>query len=285
MNAIVTIVSGRSYKSRFSRYCYPSWKKYADKHGLKLIVYEDALDYSQRAKSRSVAWQKCLTFVAERSSEFKQIAWIDSDIVINHHKAPNIFEGVDPSQIAAVRDFVFPTRERYRRRLEFLINHWRAIGVTCGLALTPEEYMAEWGLPPTADIVQTGVIVATPEVHGSLFKRVYETYEDKGASYWHYEMRPLSYEILTTYSVKWLDPAFNLVTVFGVEDRDMRIFQSPPGILERALRKLRLPVVHLPTARTKRLEEIHERLFEQSYFLHFAGGAGNMGYLKHRLRN
>jgi hypothetical protein len=281
MKAIITLVSGRAYRSRFAKYCFSGWKSYAKRHGLELVLYENLFDHSPRAQARSAAWQKCLAIGADQSRRFEQVAWVDSDILINFRRAPNIFDEVEPSEIGAVKDFSFPTPKKYRQRLEYLIHFWGTLGISCSRSLTPQDYMIEWGLPPTDQVVQTGVIVANPELHAPLFKMVYETYEDKGAPYWHYEMRPLSYEILTKAAVKWLDPAFNLVPIFGIQDEEMEVFQAPPNPLERTLRRFKLPQIHLATAQRKQLTRIHERLFQQSYFLHFAGGQGDMSCLRH----
>lgn len=283
MKAIVTLISGKEYQARFSRHCYNNWKSYADRHGLELLIYEDLLDHSPRALSRSPAWQKCLVIEAEKSRRYEQVVWIDSDIVINAAKAPNVFEGVGIDEIGAVKDYAYPTREKYRDRLDYFYRQWEALGIHYVNNLTPQEFMVNWGLPPTEDIVQTGVLVASPEVHGSLFKRTYDLYEDKGSSSWNYEMRPLSYEILTGSPVKWLDLAFNVVTIFAVRDEELSAFQAPPGVIERTLCKLRILQILIRSSRHQRLREIHERLFDDSYFLHFAGRSHDMDFLQSRL--
>jgi len=279
MKAIVTIASGRSYRSRFAKYCYSNWRAYADRHGLALVVYEDLLDHSPRGTSRSVAWQKCLAIAAERSRRFEQVVWIDSDVLMNYRRAPNIFDGVEPNEIGVVEDFIFPSPEQFRARLRYLFQRWRSLGILCPESYTPQDYLIQWGLPAREKVAQTGVIVANPELHGSLFRKVYENYEDKGAPYWHYEMRPLSYEIVTNSEVKWLDPAFNVVTVYAVKDEELDLFLSAPGKFEHILRRLGIAADSIPSGKRDQLRQIHKRLFEESYFLHFAGAQGEMSYL------
>jgi hypothetical protein len=269
MKAIVTLACGNKYQKRFQQYCYANWKAYADRHGLGLLVYEDLLDHSPRALSRSPAWQKCLVIQAETCHKYDQVVWIDADIVINSTTAPHVFEGISANEIGAVKDFDYPSRDKYRERLGHLYQRWEALGIKYVRNLTPQEFMMNWGLPPTKDVVQTGVLVASPEIHGPLFKRTYDVYEDKGEGMWNYEMRPLSYELLTGSTVKWLDPRFNVITSFGVRDEDLNSFQGVHGPFEPAL-------CH---ARQLKVTDIHKRLFEDSYFLHFAGRQRDMVFL------
>jgi hypothetical protein len=208
------------------------------------------------------------------------VAWIDSDIVIQAAKAPNIFDGVHPAQIGAVKDYAFPTRGRYRARLKEFYRRWDQAGIEYVSNLTPQEFMTSWGLPPVDEVVQTGVIVASPEIHGPMFQKTYDRYEDKGAASWNYEMRPLSYEIVTGTQVKWLDPRFNVVTLFAVRDEDLDAFQPVPGVQDRILRRLRLDTLFGSSRRKARLAQIHRELFESSYFLHFAGRQSDMRFLQ-----
>jgi hypothetical protein len=279
MRAIVTLVAGKKYQTNFARYVYKNWKAYADKHGIDLLVYDKLLDHSQRAQSRSAAWQKCLVMDAGKSRRYEQVAWLDSDIVINNDKAPCIFDDVSADEIGAVQDFVYPGVDEYRKRLEYFSRTLGEPGPW--FSLTPQEYMTSWGLPATESVVQTGVIVANPAIHGAIFKNTYDRYEDKGGPVWHYEMRPLSYEILTNSRVKWLDPRFNLCASFGFSDEELEaIVSSPPGILERGLRKLDAPQRFFKFGRYKTLSKIYERLLRDSYFLHFAGRQSEMIFLE-----
>src|SRR5579862_3619446 len=115
-NAIVTMVVGDKYYRNFNRYCFKGWKTYADRHDLDLIVIDAPLDGSPRAEVRSIAWQKCLAVSDHAAQRYRQVAWIDADIVINP-ASPNIFEAVPENAIGAVEDFAYPTPAAYRNRL------------------------------------------------------------------------------------------------------------------------------------------------------------------------
>jgi hypothetical protein len=278
VRAIVTLVVGKAYQNNFARYCLPNWNDYAKRHGMALVIHEELLDHSERARLRSVAWQKCLAVCHETSRKFEQVVWIDSDIIINSSNAPNIFEGVCLDEVGAVPDFAYPSVEGYRARLMYFFRQWDALGIPYVKNLTPQEFMTTWGLPPLEFVVQTGVLVMNPEAHKTTVMRTYNEYEDKGASSWNYEMRPLSYEIVTNLPVKWLDLRFNVLTLFGVKDDELKFFQSRPSLLERGLQKVFGAEHVLTIPRHKRLVEIHERLLNESYFVHFAGRQDDMKF-------
>jgi hypothetical protein len=169
--AIVTLVVGEHYRRNFARHSYGNWKAYCDRHGLDLLVADTLPDLSPRGLSRSAAWQKCLVMAAEPSRSYEQVVWIDSDVIINTAKAPNIFESVGGHEIGAVEDYAYPTREAYRARLQALYQRWRAQSIPFVDNLTPELFMENWGLPPMSRVAQTGVLVVSPELHGPLLRR------------------------------------------------------------------------------------------------------------------
>lgn len=65
-SALVTIAIGGKYEGIFRRLCHGGWKAYAEAIGSDLIVITEPLDHSERARSRSPAWQKLLVFSQPR---------------------------------------------------------------------------------------------------------------------------------------------------------------------------------------------------------------------------
>lgn len=267
MKALVSLVLGNRYRERFQQQCYASWKAYADRHGFDLLVFTEPLDISPRAQSRSAAWQKCVAITHQTAMRYEQVVWMDSDILINSSSATSVFDSVPLDKIGAVADFSYPSAEAYRTRLALLEERWRAQGGTVVPALTPGEYYRAFGLPPLTQVVQTGVIVLCPEFHNTVFRRTYDTYEDRGSAAYHYEMRPLSYEILTSCKVSWLDPRFNMVLSFGIRDSEVEDFTARYRLTDRIGTKLKIPL----SARQRRLSKTYRRLMCDSFFLHFAG--------------
>ena len=124
-----------------------------------------------------------------------------------------------------------------------------------------------WGLPGGFDhVVQTGVLVLSPKHHREILEHVYHSYDDRGAPIWHYEMRPLSYELIRGGLVDWVDSRFNSLWVYVkavhypwlLEDKYPRLKRHKGG--RRIANRLD----------EARLREPVAAALLNSYFLHFA---------------
>jgi hypothetical protein len=206
----VTLAVGRSFAARWHAMCEPRWRRYCERHGYDLICIEEPLDSSERAQRRSPAWQKCLVLAQPFAQRYRQIVWVDADILPNP-EAPPVAASVPLERVGAVDEYSIPTREIHARTLAKLYARWDADGVAYVHNLTPAEYYRNFDLPETFDaVVQTGVLVLSPAHHRELLEDVYDRYEDRGPGF-NYEMRPLSYELLRRGVVTWLDPSFNYI--------------------------------------------------------------------------
>ena len=262
--ALVTLAIGERYLRIFDRYCRGPWQTYADRHDMDLIVLSRALDDSPRARSRSVSWQKCLVLSAPEIAPYEQVVWADADILINP-ASPDVGHDVPEDRIGAVDEYATPTREDYEILLRRKYAQWSASGIPYVSNPTPTEYHAQFGLEGHFDsVVQAGVLVMSPRFHRELLEHVYHHYEDKGTPEWNFEMRPLSYEILTNRLERWVSPKFNMPwpsvrTLYYP-------FVDQPGLIERGLRKYGL-------RRGSRLSRTcATTAFLNNYFLHFSGG-------------
>ena len=248
--AIVTLAIGADYADRFERHCRASWTAYAQRHGFDLVVITDPLDTSERGKSRSPAWQKCLILGAPQVASYDRVVWVDSDICINPD-APSVTAGVPIERIGATDEHCFPSPEARQAILETIISvapesgdagkrfwqAWRDPG-------TWHRYV---GLPAgQSHIVQTGVLVLSTQHHRALLEHVYRAYEDGGGKHFNYEMRPLSHEIQARGLQHWIDPRFNALLWW------LFLYQNPsPDDLQRFVRDN----------------------YRRNFFLHFAGCA------------
>lgn len=263
--AIATLVIGKHYQDMFGRWCLPAWRNYAKKHNIDIIIIDAPIDTTARAQHRSPAWQKCILHRDKRIRDYDQIAWIDADIRINPH-ARNIFEDCPQDKVSAVDAYGTPNREDHGMLLRRLYKSWDAAGVKYISNLTPAEYHGHFGLKSSHDhVIQTGVLVFTPSISADIFERVYNNYEDKGPSYWNYEMRPLSYEILETGLANWLNPKFNMPWSF-YEQFYYPFLSRKKTWPERLLCKLGFKS-HIELIR----KECVRIAFRNNFFLHFAG--------------
>lgn len=208
--AIVTLLIGAKFQERWRRLCRANWQTYADRHGYDLVVLEQPLDDSARASGRSPSWQKCLALGSSAVRRYRQVVWIDADVLFNLIGAPDICETVPETRVGAVDSFADPSPEENRLALDRLWKmHGRNQDATQRYT-KPEDVYRNYGptVEPLSRMLNAGILVMSPVCHADLFRRVYDTYEDRGnPSY--YENVPLSYELLKHDLVQWLDPRFN----------------------------------------------------------------------------
>ena len=252
--AIVTLAIGRPYAELWNGICEPLWRRYGERHGYDVLCFDEPFDRSERARTRSPAWQKCLVLGQPAVRDYEQVVWVDVDM-LPHPDAPSVADGVAPERVGAVDEYASPTPELHRLMVSKLKSHWNDAGITDRDIPTPQSYYAAFGLPGAFDaVVQTGMMVLSPSHHREILEHTYEAYEDKGPAF-NYEMRPLSYELLAAGVVDWLDPRFN-------------------AILGNHL-ALNFPFVLEQVGHVKRLECV-ARARADTHFLHFAGSLDEM---------
>jgi len=265
--AIVTLAIGDKYGRMFRKWFLPGWKQYAARHGIDILVIDEPIDTSTRAQQRSPAWQKCILHRHPKTRQYNQIAWIDADVRINP-MAPNIFDSCPVGKVSAVDDYASPSRAEHDSLLAGLYAKWDSSGIEYIRNLTPQEYHGRFGLMCSHDhVVQTGVMVFAPDISESLFEKVYNNYEDRGHASWNYEMRPLSYEILESGLVNWINPRFN--SMWLAYEQLYYPFLRKYAHLELQIMRL----ISLGRVNLKR--ECVANAFDNSFFLHFAGGSAD----------
>ena len=267
-NAIVTLNLGKKWEERFNSEFLPSWELYAEKHGVAVVNLTRELDETPRAKGRSPAWQKLLVHKAKEVSSFERIAWVDSDIMI-HPDAPNIFEASPIEKVGAIDDYATPTSEDHAALLKALYRKWDTKKVPYTSNRSPAEYYKSFGIEcDLQSVVQTGVMVYCPAIHGKLFEDVYNNYEGAESQTLNHEMRPLSFELLTNNVVHWISTKFNMQWSYYKE------LYYPFLDDHECMEVLRWPKI---SVREKLLTACVNTAFANNYFLHFAGG--NRDYL------
>jgi hypothetical protein len=273
---IVTLALGKKYLDTWKRLAEANWRKYAQIHGYDLLCIDHPLDESDRAKKRSPSWQKCLILSQPFSQDYERIVWIDSDIVINTAHAPSIVEGVPIDRVGAVPAFTVPSSETCLEALKRLSAYWTARGGNV-IPDTPKKYHVNYGLPEFDhdQVVQCGVMVLSPKRHRDLLEKAYYEYEEKGGPEWHYEARPLSYELLKANVVYWIDHRFNQLWLFDKVLHYPFLFDlsSDGDIHTRIKRKL----AGLIGFRQRDLEVLCANVsFVNNYFLHFGASLDQM---------
>lgn len=275
---LVTLAIGKTYLQAWKTFCEPNWTRYAAARGYDLLCIDAPLDNSERARQRSPSWQKCLILGHDVARGYDRVVWVDADILINAAPSPSITESVPLEKVGAVAAFSTPTRELFLQALERTYEYAESKGSRPVKEIVPEQYYGNWGLagPWLDEVVQCGVLVLSPRYHRALLEYVYYSYEDKGEARWHYEMRPLSYELLKAGMVHWIDHRFNQGWV------PYRMLHYPflvdgyaeDSVVDLVVRKLGRPFAKVTPASLIRL--CATTAFVNSYFLHFAGSAEEM---------
>jgi hypothetical protein len=207
----VTLAIGDYHLRYWQQFCQASWQAFAQKYGLDVIVLRDPLDRSPRATGRSPAWQKCLVLSQDFVARYEQLVLLDCDIVINAEAAPCI---TDQTPVEFVGGVIAGSQIHEDLRTVLLSRLRRApLDYQRGTRYWQEDqesYYRHYGLTPLdTGIIQTGVLVASPQHHREVFAGVYKA--DYPVEHRNYEQVPLSHAILSSGQFHQIDTRFNHV--------------------------------------------------------------------------
>jgi hypothetical protein len=269
--ALTTLIIGDTYVDNWNRACRANWEAYCRRHGYDLVLFDQPLDTSPRARARSPAWQKCLIPAHARVDAYDAVVWVDSDIVINP-EAPPIHAGVPPERVGAVEMFDSPTRPWFELAHRRLCELYAAGGMRS--YASPAEWYEQRGFPDAPpEVVQTGVMVTSPRHHAALFTHAYMVHEDRGSAWYHYEMPALSYEITKAGLFHVIDSRFNILWFYEM------LLHYPFLAAAAPARSPSLGWI-LQNIKRRRLQALRplfiRSTLERSYFLHFAGCSNDM---------
>jgi len=267
--AIVTLAIGDSYVAGFMRHTRPNWDRYCRKHGYDLILLTQPIDPNRDAAQKSIHWQKLLIGMIPQLRNYAQLAWVDTDILINDRMAPCLFSEVRNGGIGVVdvsssfhrADDIYNLHTRY-----LILNHLgdrrRGATLPAGLDRTTitdgsiTEYYRFFGFDePVERFINTGVLVFSPAAHADFLAEVYCKYD---RDFLDMEQTPLSYELQVSGRAEYIDPRFNAVWSAIAAEHYPFLFNETLTPDHAAL--LRLCV---------------NAAFRNAYFLHFAASANN----------
>jgi hypothetical protein len=253
--ALVTIAIGDAYVQPWKLHCYPSWKRYADRHGYDIVLITTPLDSSPRATSRSPSWQRLLILHHPAVAKYDDVVWLDADIVINTETSPCVVAtsaslASNEATIGAVTGSDSTTADPV---LEAAVNRRQTyLRQTLNQGLTWNKVYRLNGFQTDLDAgFNAGVMVVKPAQHRLVFQEVYESYQQTPHSW--LEGVPLAYHLMSRQLVHHIPSAFNVNAsqVFYEHYPFLLAAQSVDPVLMKA---------------------VVATMLENSHFLHFLGG-------------
>ena len=226
---LVTIAIGYKYLEEYEKLFKESQRIYAEKHGYDFRVITDYLDPIRQSRD-TISFNKILVCCQEWSANYDFIIFVDADILINRN-APAIHTSLDFGDcIGIVDEYSQPSKEK---RLE--------IQKQMGWELNATAYykLSEFDLE-TDKMLNSGVLVCQPKIHGEFLRIVYEQFLNICAVHprgFHYEQSCIGYILQKTNCYKVLDNKFNALWGIQKITNDMDL----------------------------------ETFFQRNYFIHFAG--------------
>ena len=213
--ALVTLVVGAKYIDAWKKWCEPNWRDYAQRFGYDLICLDRALDNTERARNRSVSWQKCIVLDQDFAQKYERVVWLDADIIINNAVSPDIVDGVPLEKVGAVDAFSIPSRQLCIDSLERCFELSESAGGEVIWETTPQEYHSNYGFPPAMHnaVVQCGVMVLSPRSPSTT--ALYDILSIRGQGGGALALRGAALVVGAAYAdvVHWIDYRFNALWI------------------------------------------------------------------------
>lgn len=216
---LVTLLIGEYYRKMWEFSFADTWRRYAEAHGYDIVVIDDHIDRTGRARERSPHWQKALILEHPDVQPYRHAVWIDSDVLINHHKAPCVVSATAPGRVGAVsyNSLNAATAKLHANRQEREYDYSMRFGHgdPLGLGRAPtarDRYRAIGINTGLDDWINTGVLVFEVEAHRALLRDFYDRYAETPHSI--FENVPLSFHLLDSGMVDFIDTRFNADYLF-----------------------------------------------------------------------
>ena len=257
-HALVTSAIGGSYLQDFKEFSLLTWKEYAQRCGLGVIVFADGSVSEETLAGFNGAWLKMLLpeLVAKEFPKITRLALIDTDIIINP-AAPNVFDSTPHGHVGVVPEFgPDPTRNtESRKRLAFLRRKYYdpSYPLDSILFASAEQVYVEEGFEPLSASFCSGLIVLDV-VFASDFSAWFEeakTADRRPAVAW--EQTYLNHKVLTQLPHHWLESEFQVIW-------NLEMASSHPSLYQLG-----------DLSDTEFAQHCVADTLNRAYFLHFAG--------------
>lgn len=255
--ALITLTT-QHYNEIWENSCSTSWNKWATKNHYSIIRFKSEIDNSDRAKSRSHAWQKLLAIASNEAQDFDYCYWVDADTFINPN-SPDPTKGIDTSEISVTLE----TGSPYSQDSQVIKQSWLEAYKTShnNVSWDKRGYFESWGFDSkNRPLFNTGLIGFSPKKHSSFFKDIYTFWEEGGSDTLWGEMIPVNLAIQAKHKQhQVLDSRYNRLAFPWSYAWSSQETRRTAMALLNAVEEINFE------------EDFIRQIFNESYFLHLAG--------------
>jgi hypothetical protein len=199
---LVTVCIGDKYIKKYKSIFYSSQKTYCDKQGYDFLCITQAL--SPIKHPDAISFNKALVFSQKFSFKYDFVVFIDADVFITQNAPPICGILKDPNSIGMIDEYSQPSRiQRFMLQKK---NGWEK---------SATEYYAMAGFNiDTQYVLNSGLILACPEINGQLFKEIYIQYVLKSIGNsrgFHFEQSAIGYEVQVKNKLHIINSKFNAI--------------------------------------------------------------------------
>lgn len=258
-NVIATIAIGDSYYQTWHQYAFPTWRRYCERHGLGLVVFDTDLISKENKKWKKATWQKMLmgSEIQQVLPTVSNVCYLDSDILINY-MAPNVFDYCNPETIGLVsqkKNLPYSSLDEILRRIAFLRHRYydESYPLDSALFMSVEQIYKYQKVDVQKDYACMGFFVFNVRNHSALLKDWFDKYDRNVESLTGGGDEPLfNYELQNWGKVTWLDYKFQALWIYEMAWKYPFLY-------------------HYGRDRRDLIKECVEASLFTNYFLHFAG--------------
>ena len=182
---LVTVVIGDEYHERYKTLFFENHKGYASKCGYDMTVVTDFLDKNNQ-HSCYISLQKSLVCSQKFSQKYKNIIYVDADILFNIKMATPLHLLVESQKVYIANEYTQPS-PNIRLDIQRIYN-WEK---------TATEYYALAGLDlKTNAVLNTGVMIFNPKIHRYVLEKIYAEALKTGFNHprgFHFEQAMIGY--------------------------------------------------------------------------------------------
>jgi hypothetical protein len=242
--AIATVAIGENHQSTYTAIFKPSVKRYVERHGYDLLVFNDYIGGDNFRDPGLITFMKMLVPYHEAVQGYDRLMVLDVDILISAKTPP--FHTLDLGvNIGVVDEWCQPSREE---RVRFQVIN--------GLERSAREYYRRAGFALESEsLINSGMFICAPHMHGSFFRDIVARHTETQRGHPRGEQPMFGYELQSKNLAHLLPIAWNCL---WPHHRRSAKWGAPPKTDDIGER----------SADLRRFREV----FDANYLLHMTGG-------------